>query len=73
MCFPAGSVVKNLPAEQEMSDKQERQVSSLDQEDPLEKEMSTHSSICVWEIPWTEGPGRLQSMELPRAVHDWTT
>ena len=37
-------------------------VRSLDQEDPLEKEMATHSSILAWEIPWTEEPGRLQSM-----------
>ena len=37
-------------------------VQSLGQEDPLEKEMATHSSILAWEIPWTEEPGRLQSM-----------
>ena len=48
--------VKNLPA------MQETQVRSLGQEDPLEKEMKTHSSILTWEIPWTEEPGRLQSM-----------
>ena len=36
------------------------------QEDPLEKEMATHSSILAWEIPWTEGPGGLQSMESRR-------
>ena len=54
--FPGGSVVKNLPA------KQETQVQSLGQEDPLEKEMSTHSSILAWEIPWIEEPGRLLSM-----------
>ena len=41
---------------------QETQVQSLGQEDPLEKEMATHSSILAWEIPWTEEPGRLQSM-----------
>ena len=41
----------------------ETQVRSLGQEDPLEKEMATHSSILAWEIPWTEDPGRLQSME----------
>ena len=40
---------------------QETQVRSLDQEDPLEKEMATHSSTLVWKIPWTEVPGRLQS------------
>ena len=41
---------------------QETQVQSLGQEDPLEKEMATHSSICAWRIPWTEEPGRLQSI-----------
>ena len=43
---------------------QEMQVPSLDREDPLEKEMTTHSSILAWEIPWTEEPGGLQSMGL---------
>ena len=46
-------MVKNPPA------KQETQVQSLGKEDTLEKEMATHSSILAWEIPWTEGPGRL--------------
>ena len=41
---------------------QEIEVQSLGWEDPLEKEMATHSSILAWEIPWTEEPGRLQSM-----------
>ena len=45
---------------------QETQVKSLGQEDPLEKEMATHSSILAWEIPWTEEPGGLQSMGLQR-------
>ena len=49
-------MVKNLPAVQET------QVQSLGQEDPLEKDMATHSRILAWEIPWTEGPGGLQSM-----------
>ena len=53
--FPSGSVVKNLPAMQEM------QVRSLGQEDPLEEDMATHSSILAWRTPWTEEPGRLQS------------
>ena len=52
-------MVKNLPAMQETQKTQEMQVQSLGQEDPLEKEMATHSSILAWEIPWTEGPGRL--------------
>ena len=46
---------------------------SLGQEDPLEKEMATHSSILAWKIPWTEKPGRLQSMELQRVRHNWVT
>ena len=41
---------------------QETEVRSLDQEDPLEKEMATYSSILAWEIPWTEEPGKLQSV-----------
>ena len=44
---------------------------SLGQEDPLEKEMATHSSILAWRIPWTEEPGKLQSMGLQRVRHDW--
>ena len=52
--FPGGSMVKNPPAMQEMW------VQSLGQKDPLEKEMTTHSCILVWEIPWTEELGRLQ-------------
>ena len=52
--FPGGSAVKNPPAMQEMW------VQSLGQKDPLEKEMTTHSCILVWEIPWTEELGRLQ-------------
>ena len=43
---------------------QETQVQSLSKEDPLEKGMATHSSIVTWQIPWTEDPGGLQSMEL---------
>ena len=43
---------------------QEVRVRSLGQEDPLEKDMATHPSILAWEIPWTEDPGRLQSMGL---------
>ena len=42
-------------------------------EDPLEKETATHSSILVWKIPWTEEPGRLQSVGLQRVRHDWAT
>ena len=53
-------MVKNPPAKQEM------QVRSLGQEDPLEKDMATHSTILAWRIPWTEKPGGLQSMESQR-------
>ena len=56
--------VKNLPSVQETW------VRSLGLEDPLEKEMATHPSILAWEIPWTEEPGRLQSMGLQRVGHD---
>ena len=45
-------------------------VQSLGQEDPLEKEMATHSSTVAWTIPWTEEPGRLQSMGPQRVGHD---
>ena len=49
---------------------QETWVRSLGQEDPLEKEMVTHSSILAWRIPWTEEPGVLQSMGSQRVRHD---
>ena len=45
-------------------------VRSLGREDPLEKEMATHSSILAWKIPWIEEPGRLQSMGSQRVRHD---
>ena len=48
----------------------ETQVQSLDREDPLEKEMATHSSTLAWKIPWMEEPGRLQSMGSQRVRHD---
>ena len=56
--------VKNLPA------MQETWVPSLDQKDPLEKGLATHSSILAWKIPWTEELGRLQSMGLQRVEDD---
>ena len=52
---------------------QERQVQSLSQEDPLEKEMATHPSILAWEIPWTEESGRLQFMGLQGVGQDSAT
>ena len=63
-------MVKSLPAVQQT---QETWVPSLGQEDPLEEEMATHSSILAWEIPWTEEPGGLQSMGLQRVGHDLVT
>ena len=59
--------VKNLPAVQET------QVQFLGWEDPLEKEMATHSSILAWKISWTEEPDGLQSRGLQRVEHDWVT
>ena len=56
--------VKSLPVVWEI------QVQSLGQEDLLEKEMVTHSSILAWKIPWTEKPGRLQAMGSQRVGHD---
>ena len=53
-----------------MQETQETQVRSLGQEDPLEKEMATHSSILAWKIPWTEEPDGLQSLERQRVGHD---
>ena len=49
---------------------QETQVRSLGWEDPMEKEIATHSSILAWKSPWTEEPGRLQSMGSQRVGHD---
>ena len=57
-------MVKCLPATWET------RVRSLGWEDPLEKEMATHSSILAWRLPWTEEPRRLQSMELQRVGHN---
>ena len=60
-------MVKRLPT------MQETQVRSLGREDPLEKEIATHSSTLAWKIPWMEEPGRLQSMGSQRVRHDWVT
>ena len=59
--------VKNLPVVQEI------QVRPLGQEDPLEKEITIHSSTIAWKIPWTEEPARLQSMGSQRLGHDRAT
>ena len=73
--FPGGSVLKTLPATQET---QEMRVRFLGWEDPLEKEMATHTSILAWGILWTEEPGWPQSMDLascplPRLPLDLTS
>ena len=60
-------MVKHLPA------MRETRVRSLGWEDPLEKEMATHSSILAWRIPWTKEPGGLQSTGSQRVRHDWAT
>ena len=60
MGFPSGSAVKNLPA------KQQTWIQCLSKEDPLEKDMATHSSSLAWEIPWAEVSGGLQSTGLQR-------
>ena len=52
---------------------QEARVLSLGWEDPLQEEMAAHSSILAWRIPWTEEPGKLQSMGLQRVGHNWVT
>ena len=57
-------MIKNLPL------MQETWVQSLGQEDPLEKEIATHSNILAWRIPWTEEPGRLQYLGSQRVTHD---
>ena len=65
MGLPSGPVVKkNLRAMQEMG------VQSQGLEDPQEEEMATHSTILAWKTPWTEEPGRLQSMGPQRVGHD---
>ena len=67
MGFAGGSVVKNLPANAEDAG------SIPGSEDPLEKEMATHSNILAWEIPWTEDPGGLHSVGSQRIRYDSAT
>ena len=64
MASLVAQMVKCLPA------MRETRVRSLGQEEPLEKDMATHSSTLAWKIPWTEEPGRLQSMGSQRVGHD---
>ena len=68
--FPGGSEVKNLLTNAEAT---ETQVWSLGQEDLLENEVDTHSSILAWRIPWTWEPGRPPSMGPQKVGHDWVT
>ena len=67
VCFPRSYLGKNLLAVQETW------VWSLGLEDPLEKEMATHSSTLAWKIAWTEEPSRLQFMVSQRVRHEWAT
>ena len=71
MGFPGGALVKDLPANARDLETQETWVWFLGWEDPLEKEMATHSSILSWKISWRETSGRLQSMGSQRVRHDW--
>ena len=68
--FPGGAVIKSLLAS---AGEQETQIRSLGWENPLEKDMGTHSSILAWETPWTEEPGGLQSVGSRRVRHDLVT
>ena len=71
MVFLGGTIAKNLPTNAEdTGDKVPSLVNPRSQEDPLEKEMATHSNILPWKIPWTEEPGGVQSMRLQRVEHD---
>ena len=69
--FPGTSLVAQTV--KHLSTMRETWVQSLDWEDPLEKEMAIHSSTLAWKIPWTEEPGRLQSMGSQRVRHNWAT
>ena len=64
MASLVAQMIKHLPA------MRETQVQSPGGEDPMDEKMATHSSILAWKIPWTEDPGRLQSMGLQRVGHD---
>ena len=66
MGFPWSLVVQTVKC---LSTMQETWVRSLGQKDPLEKEMAIHSSTIAWKIPWTEEPGRIQSIGLQRVRH----
>ena len=63
---PGSSAIMNPPS---MKETREMQVQSLGREDSLKEEMATHFSILAWRIPWTEGPGGLQSIRPQRVTH----
>ena len=69
--FKDSIAVSGFPGGSDSNEGNLRSIPGL--EDPLEKEMATHSRILTWEIPWTEEPGGLQSMGSQRARHDWAT
>ena len=73
--FPSLNIRTSLVSQtvKHLSATRETQVRSLGREDLLEKEMAIHSSTITWKIPWTEEPGRLQSMGSQRVRHDWET
>ena len=64
-------MVKNLPTN--AGEERDKQIQSLGREDPLEKEMATHSSTLAWRIPWTEEPGGLRTMGWQRVGHNLGT
>ena len=68
--FPCAEAYLVAQTVKRLSAMQETQVQSPGWEDPLEKGMATHSSILTWRIPWTEEPGKLQSMTFQRFGHD---
>ena len=72
VCVFSPQLITSLVAQtvKRLSTMQETRVRSLGREDPLEKEMAIHSSTIAWRIPWTEEPGRLQSMGSQRVGHD---
>ena len=74
MVFLGGTIAKNLPTNAEdTGDKVQSLVNSRSQEDPLEKEMATHSNILPWRIPWKEEPGGLQSLASQTVRHQLVT
>ena len=73
VCFHLWRTSLEAQMVKHLSTMRETRVQSLGWEDPLEKEMAIHSSTIAWKIPWTEEPGRLQSMGSQRVGHNWVT